>query len=151
MAGNNIYVQGSYIDIHDNENVYLSVDKAEVKVGDGQQVRNTEACPPQLTRKALAEALVAVQRYMWGASAYAVLFCECRDHWGYPNNMAQFEREVESIGQEQHLDWSCKPGTLSDAFRNNPYLEKNVERWHDHGAKERSMMLLQKFQDNLAK
>ena len=33
MAGNNIYVQGSYIDVHDNETVYLSVDKAEVKMG----------------------------------------------------------------------------------------------------------------------
>ena len=33
MAGNNIYVQGSYIDIHDNENVYLSVDKAQVNMG----------------------------------------------------------------------------------------------------------------------
>ena len=32
MAGNKIYVQGSYIDIHDNENVYLSVDKAAVKM-----------------------------------------------------------------------------------------------------------------------
>ena len=32
MAGNNIYVQGSYIDVHDNENVYLSVDKAQVKM-----------------------------------------------------------------------------------------------------------------------
>ena len=32
MAGNKIYVQGSYIDVHDNENVYLNVDKAEVKV-----------------------------------------------------------------------------------------------------------------------
>ena len=30
MAGNKIYVQGSYIDVHDNENVYLNVDKAEV-------------------------------------------------------------------------------------------------------------------------
>lgn len=38
MAGNNIYVQGSYIDVHDNENVYLSVDKAEVRKGDGQEV-----------------------------------------------------------------------------------------------------------------
>ena len=35
MAGNKIYVQGSYIDIHDNENVYLSVDKAEVRMKDG--------------------------------------------------------------------------------------------------------------------
>ena len=34
MAGNKVYVQGSYIDVHDNENVYLSVDKAEVNVKD---------------------------------------------------------------------------------------------------------------------
>lgn len=34
MAGNNIYVKGSYIDIHDNQNVYLSVDKAQVRLGD---------------------------------------------------------------------------------------------------------------------
>ncbi|SHK78308.1 hypothetical protein [Xylanibacter ruminicola] len=34
MAGNNIYVQGSYVDIHDNEVVNLSVDKGEVHVGD---------------------------------------------------------------------------------------------------------------------
>ena len=33
MAGNNIYVQGSYVDIHDNEVVNLSVDKGEVHVG----------------------------------------------------------------------------------------------------------------------
>lgn len=32
MAGNNIYVQGSYIDIHDNEVVNLSVSGADVKV-----------------------------------------------------------------------------------------------------------------------
>ena len=32
MAGNTIHVQGSYIDVHDNEHVYLSVDKAEVKM-----------------------------------------------------------------------------------------------------------------------
>lgn len=32
MAGNKIYVQGSYIDVHDNENVYLNVDKAEVNI-----------------------------------------------------------------------------------------------------------------------
>lgn len=43
MAGNNIYVQGSYIDIHDNENVYLSVDKAEVKVNGDVQSASEEA------------------------------------------------------------------------------------------------------------
>ena len=34
MAGNTIHVAGSYIDVHDNENVYLSVDKAVVKTGE---------------------------------------------------------------------------------------------------------------------
>jgi len=36
MAENKIYVQGSYIDIHDNENVYLSVDKASVNINENQ-------------------------------------------------------------------------------------------------------------------
>lgn len=49
MARNNIYVQGSYIDIHDNENVYLSVDKAEVKVnGDVQSASEQVFVPCQL-------------------------------------------------------------------------------------------------------
>ncbi len=46
MAGNRIYVQGSYIDVHDNENVYLSVDKAEVKMG--QEVEAAAELPEQL-------------------------------------------------------------------------------------------------------
>ena len=42
--GNTINVQGSYIDVHDNENVYLSVDKAEVSMGQepAEEVLNEE-------------------------------------------------------------------------------------------------------------
>ena len=47
MAGNNIYVQGSYIDVHDNEVVNLSVDKAQVKLGNGQQ-ESYSVVPPLL-------------------------------------------------------------------------------------------------------
>ena len=44
MAENKIYVQGSYIDIHDNENVYLSVDKASVNVNENtEQARADES------------------------------------------------------------------------------------------------------------
>ena len=42
MAGNNIYVQGSYIDVHDNENVYLTVDKAEMNVSAKAQKTGSE-------------------------------------------------------------------------------------------------------------
>ena len=57
MAGNKIYVQGSYIDVHDNENVYLSVDKAEVKVSEnGQQQQTTpKEVPEQLKSEAAEE------------------------------------------------------------------------------------------------
>ena len=40
MAENKIYVQGSYIDIHDNENVYLSVDKAKVNLNDNDNLND---------------------------------------------------------------------------------------------------------------
>lgn len=42
-----IYVRGSYIDIHDNENVYLTVDKnGEVKTHiDEKQIRKTRNTP----------------------------------------------------------------------------------------------------------
>ena len=53
MAGNKIYVQGSYIDIHDNENVYLSVDKAEVKMGQAA----AEEVPATLTADLLGKAV----------------------------------------------------------------------------------------------
>lgn len=102
-----------------------------------------------LTHEELAKAVVAVQTYMWGASAYAVLFCECRDHRGYPNNKSQFEREVDAIAQKLHLSWGCRPGTLSDAFCDNPYYNCKVDKWRENGAKERSLFLLEKFQTEL--
>ena len=48
-------MQGSYIDVHDNQNVYLSVDKAEVTVNDKVQQAPREV-PEQLKSEA-AEAL----------------------------------------------------------------------------------------------
>ena len=54
MAGNKVYVQGSYIDVHDNENVYLSVDKAEVKVAD-EVKPTTKAVPEKLKSEKAAK------------------------------------------------------------------------------------------------
>ena len=41
MAGNTVYVQGSYVDVHDNEVVNLSIDKATVTLQEGQQPTET--------------------------------------------------------------------------------------------------------------
>lgn len=113
-------------------------------------IKNEEAEKCELSRKELAKAVFAVQRYMWGSSAYAVLFCELRDHRGYQGNMAQFERDMETMAKEMDLDWQCKAGTISDAFRNNPYMEKNVDRWVEMGVKDRAITLLRKFQKELS-
>lgn len=114
-----------------------------------QRKEQSEESLGAMNHDVLTEAVQAVQTHMWGASAYAVLFCECRDHRGYPNNMAQFERDIDVIARERHLTYGCKAGTLSDAFRHNSYLEKHVDKWKDMGVKTRSMHLLQVFQEAL--
>ena len=49
MAGNTVYVQGNYVDVHDNEVVNLSIDKVgTVKVADGQQPSREDAVPEVL-------------------------------------------------------------------------------------------------------
>ena len=53
MAGNNIYVQGSYVDIHDNEVVNLWVDKAQVRVGDHQVLSQQSDVPEVLAESEL--------------------------------------------------------------------------------------------------
>lgn len=61
MAGNKIFVQGSYIDVHDNENVYLSVDKAEVKMKDG-------VAPETASPETPAELQTEEARRLWDAA-----------------------------------------------------------------------------------
>lgn len=56
MAGNNIYVKGSYIDIHDNEVVNLSVSGADVKVDKVNQEKNTANVEERRTPKKLTDA-----------------------------------------------------------------------------------------------
>ena len=52
MAGNTVYVQGSYVDVHDNEVVNLSIDKAMVTVAaDGEQT----GCAAETVSQRIAE------------------------------------------------------------------------------------------------
>ena len=121
-------------------------------VTQNSQAMNSQAATvPQesFSHETLADAVEAVQAHMWGAAAYAILFCECRDHRNYPNNMAQFERDIDAIARERCLTYGCNAGTLSDAFRHNSYLEKHVDNWKDIGVKTRSIHLLQVFQEAL--
>ena len=137
MAENKIYVQGSYIDIHDNENVYLSVDKAEVRMG--QAV--AEEAPAKLTEDLLGKAVGGVKEYIWGHAAYAVLFCVCRDEYGWQDNASYFERQLSLLGI------NIPAGTLNAAISRNPYMRQPVSKWKALGVMERVMVLVERFRE----
>ena len=89
----------------------------------------------------LKKAVVKVQPYMWASSAYAVVYCVCRDKYGYPDNMSQFEREFS----KSKTGYSCKEGVISSTFRTNSYMKMHIDRWEQNGAKERALILKNKF------
>ena len=140
MSGNTINVQGSYIDIHDNENVYLSVDKAEVRMG--QAV--AEEAPATLTADLLGKAVGGVKEYIWGHAAYAVLFCVCRDEYGWQDNASYFERQLSLLGI------NIPAGTLNAAISRNPYMRQPVGKWKALGVMERVMVLVERFREQVA-
>lgn len=134
--GNTINVQGSYIDIHDNENVYLSVDKAEVKMG-----QTAEEASATLTEDLLGKAVSGVKEYIWGHAAYAVLFCVCRDEYGWQDNASYFERQLSLLGI------NIPAGTLNAAISRNPYMRQPLGKWKALGVMERVMVLVERFRE----
>jgi hypothetical protein len=84
----------------------------------------------------LAKCAENVRQYFWGDSALAVIFCICRDCYGYANNMSQFER-----------DFHCQEGLLSNTFRNNPYMRLHVDKWAQNGAKQRVLQLMEAYKN----
>lgn len=92
-----------------------------------------EALP---TTAVLTESVAQVRQYLWAESAMAVVFCACRDCYGYPDNMSRFERE-----------FGCTEGLLSGTLRNNPYMRLPVGRWQQAGAKPRALRLLEAYRE----
>ena len=133
MAGNNVYVQGSYVDIHDNEVVNLSVDKGEVHVGDNGKTVVAEG-ETKYEVKMLVESVGTVRDLFWGDSLMAVIFGVCRDCFKYVDNMSQFER-----------DFGCSEGLISNTMRNNPYMRLAVDKWEQQGAKQRVLRLVDEY------
>ena len=78
----------------------------------------------------------SVRQYFWRDSALTVIFCTCRDCYGYADNMSQFEREFH-----------CQEGLLSNTFRNNPYMRLHVDKWAQNGAKQRVLRLVEAYKD----
>jgi hypothetical protein len=131
MAGNNIYVQGSYIDVHDNENVYLSVDKAEVRMGQQMAGERTEKRPVSevLTTERAKELMTRL------ADADILT-----DQW-QPRELSGAERALVARTLSDRLGiadvwqvfgslWDEKPETLRSYF-NKAYVQKKSLSFQD--------------------
>ena len=93
-----------------------------------------DASQPDL--QTMVKSVNSVRDYFWSDSSLAVIFCVCRDYYGYANSMSQFER-----------DFQCSEGLLSNAFRNNPYMRLNVSKWEQNGVKARVMRLVYAYKE----
>ena len=127
MAGNKVYVKGSYIDVHDNEVVNLSVDGAEVRVnGMVQQPEKneTEAQNPVPEKLKTDEAEELMEDLV-----DAGLLSES---W-QPLNLSGTERALVAKAVSEHLNinevwqvfgqlWGEKPETLRS------YLNKALDQ-----------------------
>lgn len=116
---------GPMFDIHDNEHVTIVNDRQRQE----GKVENSA-----LTTELLLACVAQVREYFWSESSMAVIFCICRDNYGYANNMSQFEREFD-----------CQEGLLSNTFRNNPYMRLPVDKWKRNGVKERVLKLVEAY------
>ena len=143
MAGNKVYVQGNYVDVHDNEVVNLNIDKVGTLQMTGQQ-----AAERNLDDERLARAIEQSQAFFWGNSAYAVLFCLLRDEYGIAENMSMFEAKVEALPYSAERSYTCPKGTIVNAFSNNPIYRQPIDKWKDK-ANTRIMKLLDELKRQL--
>jgi len=62
--------------------------------------------------------------WFWGNSAYAVVYCVCRDYLGMDISKAAFEKMVERLPYTKNRPYKCLPCTIANAFKNNPIFLK---------------------------
>ena len=121
---------GQHVDTIQTQNVYTF------------KQQEPERQQKQATPEQLARAIEQCQKYFWGNSAYAVLFCLLRDEYDMPDNQTQFETMVEQLPYSHPRDYTCPPGTISSAFSNTPLYRIHVSRWETQKPLPRVLTLL---------
>ena len=129
-------VQPGGINIQHVEHLY----QADILKQLGIELEVKQKADEQPGVSALVACVDCVRDYFWGDSSLAVIFCTCRDCYGYTDNMSQFER-----------DFGCQEGLLSNTFKNNPYMRLPVDKWAQQGAKQRVLQLVEAYKNAVEK
>ena len=129
------YFQGATI----NNFVYQGTIKQSGPVYLGQSAKEKEL--PHFSEEQLTQAIEKCQPFFWSQSAYAVLFCICRDKMDMNSTKSNFEEMIEKLPYQTARKYVCTPGTLSNAFRNNPIYNENIASWESFNASHRIIKL----------
>ena len=107
----------------------LELIRAEINaVRDNQKGNNQDYRNEQIDEM-LVQAIENCQQYFWGNSAYAVVFCVCRDDLNMKISQSAFEKKVEELPYKKKRDYKCSKGTIANAFSDNPIYKDNVNKW----------------------
>ena len=110
-----------------------------------QEMTSTKDEKPQVTDEQIANAIQKNQTMFWAQSAWAVLFCVCRDHLGMTHNMTEMEHYIKGLPFTQALAYECPEGTIQKTLANNPYMKLPINKWKANGGKERAILLAEKL------
>ena len=102
-----------------------------------------------ISMAALTRAIENCQKYFWANSAYAVLFCICRDDYETDMSQTDFERLVEGLPYKKKRDHTCPTGTIANAFSNNPIFNEHVSKWEEFNPMSRIIKLLNELRKEL--
>lgn len=141
---NNFY--GNINNYYENHGTINNYGSQQMMKNEAQAVKK-DVMPPT---DQLIQAVGKVLNMFWGNSSYAVLFCVCRDYFGYPNNMSMFESEFTELFDRLSNDYKCPLGTIGSAFSHNSFLKLHVERWKESGVKQRALQLAYHFKAALS-
>ena len=102
----------------------------------------------ELTDARLAKAVEACQPYFWAKSAWAVVFCVCRDCFGMADNVSAFEKRVQGLEFRPNVK-EYSVGTIHRALCNNDYLKKPINKWPEGRALALAKELIAALEENV--
>jgi hypothetical protein len=135
----NVTFNGPMFDIHDNAHVVIHNSRME------EPEAESEYSPERLAR-----AIEGVQSFFWAQSAWAVVYCVCRDHLGLGDNMNEFERMVEALPLRAGV-CSCPPGTVRKTVLRNDFMRYPLHRWPEGRASKLAQQLIGKLAEESTK
>ena len=97
-----------------------------------------------LNEERLVCAIEAVQSFFWAQSAWAVVYCVCRDHLEMTDNMSEFERMVAGLPFTKKVV-ECPEGTVRKAVMRNEFMNYPLHRWPEGRASKLAEKLVEKL------